>query len=736
MYSRSTFLALLLLLVPFQKPGDSFQRHYENAEAQRRAGNLAAAQAEYAIILAEAYHKLSTVYSAQANPKQAIVALESATTYAPDSQEVLIDLAIAYFHNEDYKKALTPLNTVIVRDPKSTAAHHMLGKTHFMLGEFVKSTSELELALRLAPKDYDVAYTLGLAYLKQRKLESARELYDKMIEQLGDRPQLRVLTGRAYRETGYLTEAIEEFKKAVSLDTRFPRVHYYLGLTYLLRDGVNRLDDAVAEFKIELAAHPEEFFANYYLGIASTVERNWAVAIGFLRKASEIQPGNADPYYFLGQAYLGLEKYEEAIEVLRKSIALNPHLQHNDYQVTNAHFRLGQALLKVGNTEEGQKELKIAADLKSKAFKRDEAKVEAFTNVVQADEQSKFPELVLPEGVIGESSPLDEKAKQELKSSEAYYTKVIGSAHNNVGLLWAERKDFRAASEQFRLAARWDPQLEGINFNWGLACYKAELFQEAVSPLEKELQDHPTNYSAKQLLGLSYFMMDNYSQASALLTEVVANKPNEAALYYPLALSLIKQGKKEEANQVIQQMLTMGGTSPQLHILLSQASYDQGDSAKALEELRTAISLDDKVRLAHYYTGVIYLKLGRFDEAKKEFAAELALNPNDVQAKYHLGYVLLAGQETEPGLKLMREVIQSKPDFADAHYELGKALLQKGDIKAAVESLEIAAKLDPQKSHVHYQLGRAYLAAGRKSEGEKELEISKELKEKERGQAN
>jgi Tfp pilus assembly protein PilF len=52
-------------------------------------------------------------------------------------------LAIAYFHNEDYKKALAPLNTVIVRDPKSTAAHHMLGKTHFMLGEFVESTSEL-----------------------------------------------------------------------------------------------------------------------------------------------------------------------------------------------------------------------------------------------------------------------------------------------------------------------------------------------------------------------------------------------------------------------------------------------------------------------------------------------------------------------------------------------------------------------------------------------------------------
>ncbi|MCU1267828.1 MAG: Tetratricopeptide repeat protein [Acidobacteria bacterium] len=736
MYFRSTFLPLLLLLVPFQNPGDSFQRHYENAETQRRAGNFGAAQAEYLSILGEAYHQLARIYSAQADYRQAAVVLETTVTYLPDSEDVLIDLAIAYFHNEQYQKAVTPLNKAVVHNSGSASAHHMLGKTYFMMGEFEKSTNELETALRLAPKDYDVAYTLGLAYLKQRKMDLARQLYDHMIGQLGDRPQLRVLVGRAYRETGFLPEAIEEFKKAVALDPRFPRVHYYLGLSYLLKDGVSRLADAIAEFKIELAAHPDEFFANYYLGIAFTVDRKWDTAIGFLQKASQLQPSNPDPYFFLGQAYQGLEKHEEAIEVLRKAIALNPDLQHNDYQVTNAHFRLGQALLKVGRTEEGQKEIKIAADLKSRAFKRDEAKVEAFTTTANSDEKSKFPELVVAEGVIAQSNPLDEQAKRELKNSEAYYAKVIASAHNNVGLLLAEQKGFRAAAEQFRLAIKWDPHLEGLNFNLGLASYKAGLYEEALSPLENELKDHPANESAKQLLGLSYFATNNYPQASALLTEIVAAKPNQAALYYPLALSLIKLGKKDAANHVIEQMVAMGGSSPQLHILLGQASYDQGDSVKALEELETAISLDNKVLLAHSYAGVIYLKLGKFAEAKREFGAELALNPGDLQAKYHLGFVLLAGQETEAGIKLMREVIQQKPDFADAHYELGKALLQKNDLKAALESLESAAKLDPDKSHVHYQLGRAYLAAGRKAEGDNQLEISRQLKEKERRQTN
>jgi len=68
--------------------------------------------------------------------------------------------------------------------------------------------------------------------------------------------------------------------------------------------------------------------------------------------------------------------------------------------------------------------------------------------------------------VIAESNPLSKKAKEELKSSETYYAKVIASAHNNVGLLWAERQDFRAAAEQFRLAASGIRILKVLILTW------------------------------------------------------------------------------------------------------------------------------------------------------------------------------------------------------------------------------------------------------------------------------
>ena len=732
MFSGPAFLLVLSLLLPVQSPRDSFKLHYERAEALRSKGDLTAAEAEYTAILSETYYTLGKILLAQPNYPESVAALEAAANYHSDSNEVLIDLAIGYFHLEKYDKALDALGKTIARNPRSVGARHMLGKTYFMLGDFERATTELQTALNSSPKDYDVEYTLGLAYLKRREIPSARRIYDHMVEQLGNRPQLRVLIGRAYRETGFLPEAIEEFKKAVALDPQFPRVHYYLGLTYLLKDGTDKLGDAKQQFKIELAAHPEEFFANYYLGIAATVERNWQVAAEYLQKASAIQPENPDPYFFLGQAYQGLEQNDKAIEALKKTIALNPNLKHNDYQVTNAHYRLGQSLVKLGLTKEGQAELKIAADLKTAAFKRDEAKVTAFTS----SEGNKLSELLAPEGLMADSSSGDKKTAAALQSEGDFYKKVIAAAHNNIGLLRAERQDFRNAAEQFRFATKWDPKLEGVNFNLGLAYYKAELYRDALQPLENELKARPDNLVVKQLLGLSYFMTDSYPQASALLTEVVAAKPNDSTLYYPLALSLINEKKTDAANQVIQQMVSVGGNSPQLHILLGRASYDEGDSAKAIEELQSALTLDNKVLLAHFYSGVVYLKLGKFEEARKEFEAELTLNPSDLQAKYDLGYVCLAAQDFPRGIKLMREIIAAKPELADAHYELGKALLQQGDVKRSIESLEIAAKLDPDKAHIHYQLGRAYLAVGRRSDGDAQLEISKQLKEKERTQTN
>src|SRR5215203_5786187 len=136
MYLRLASLPLLLLLLFFQSQGDLFRKHYEAANNYHRAGNHAAAEAEFKVILGQAYQRLGQIYSAQGNYQAAVSALELLIAARPDSTEGLVELAIAYFHTGQYAKGIRPLQRVIAADAQNSTAHHMLGKTYFMIGEF------------------------------------------------------------------------------------------------------------------------------------------------------------------------------------------------------------------------------------------------------------------------------------------------------------------------------------------------------------------------------------------------------------------------------------------------------------------------------------------------------------------------------------------------------------------------------------------------------------------------
>jgi tetratricopeptide (TPR) repeat protein len=729
----ATVLPFLLFMFVCQSPQDTIRQHYETAEAQRVAGNLAAAEAEYRAILGEGYERLGEIYLALEDHRRAITVLEAAAAYRANSPAVLIDLAIAYYGAQQYAKALVPASKALAIDRDNPGAHQMLGKTFFMLGDMGKSIAELETAAKLTPNDIDVAYTLGIAYLRNRQPAAAKQLYESMIKDFGERPQLHVVIGRAYRQSGLLPEAAAEFKKAIALDPRFPRAHYYLGITYLLDGGQSKMDEALAEFQIEVAANPDEFFANYYLGVVYIFQRKWDLAVTFLQRASTIQPNNPDPYFQLGQAYQELNKHEQAIEVLKKAIALNPDLGHNKGQVTTAHHRLAQSLLKIGQTEAGQRELQLASDLKAQAFKLEQQVQTGAPDMSAAklSDQGKDSLDLVSASVANE---LDDSAKQKLHSSEAYYKKVVATAHNNVGLLRGERQEFRAAAEQFALAARWDPQQDGVDYNLGLAYYKSGSYKQATAPLETEVKAHPANRPATLLLGMSWFMLGNYARASELLGGVFEAQPTDINIYYALASSLIKQGKTDVADRVIEQMKTITGDSAQLHLLLGEEYSSRGDIARALAELGEVGTSNSHTLLVHRYAGLLYLHLNKRGEAMREFDRELALNPTDVQAKYYLADVLLAGKDVERGLQLIREVIQDWPEYAEARYVLGKALLQRGERAGGIDNLESAVKLDPENPEFHYQLGQAYISAGRQAEGKSQIEIAKQLKSKTRNQ--
>src|SRR5437762_423527 len=156
-----------------------------------------------------------------------------------------------------------------------------------------------------------------------------------------------------------------------------------------------------------------------------------------------------------------MNKQEQAGQVLKKAIALNPNLGHNKGQVSTAHHRLAQSLLKLGQTEAGQTELQIASDLKAQVFKL-EQKVHTGTAGMGTTRlpgaESNSPAFGFRQALNStESNGRNKKPTQELQNSADYYEKVVAAAHNNVGLIRAQLQDFREAAEHFAIALRWNP---------------------------------------------------------------------------------------------------------------------------------------------------------------------------------------------------------------------------------------------------------------------------------------
>ena len=68
---------------------DLFRKHYEAANAAHKAGNLDAAEAEFKVILGQAYETLGKIYSAQGKYDASVAAFESGNAMRPNSNAAL-----------------------------------------------------------------------------------------------------------------------------------------------------------------------------------------------------------------------------------------------------------------------------------------------------------------------------------------------------------------------------------------------------------------------------------------------------------------------------------------------------------------------------------------------------------------------------------------------------------------------------------------------------------------------
>jgi tetratricopeptide (TPR) repeat protein len=288
-------------------------------------------------------------------PKDAIAALEAlGDAQAP---EVAHLLGVAYYHADDYPRAIAALTGLAGRFPQDSVEHReimqVLGLSLFVSGRISDALPYLEATRRWAPENVELGYVLGQAYIQLEQPARARETLASVFEVPPASAAAHLVTAQMMIRLEHETLARAELEKAIAAQPNIPRAHFLLGQLALFR---GRLDECIVFTRQELALNPGDSMALYQLGDALVRQSNWDAAIGALQRSLWLNPFYSGPYILLGKAYTRKGQRATAEAMLRRAIQYDPNNR-------TAHYLLAQLLQQAGRLEEARQEFAIAERL-------------------------------------------------------------------------------------------------------------------------------------------------------------------------------------------------------------------------------------------------------------------------------------------------------------------------------------------------------------------------------------
>jgi tetratricopeptide (TPR) repeat protein len=302
---------------------------------------------------AEACGHLGLVLAREQDYPAAVDAYRKALALDPKMQGLQLDLGLALFKQGKLKEAIAPLKAALAAAPGNPQPRILLGMSYYGAGEFARAVPELQFAVEQAPANLEMRNVLAQACLHARQFACTLEQFKAIVAVNPNAAQADMLAGEADDGLNKPDDAIAEFEAAEKASPQEPNVHF--GLGYLLWKQ-HKYAEAAREFALELMNDPEHAQAMAYLGDTQMKLEQTAQAQATLEKAVELPGATRMAWVDLGIVLADAGKNDQAAEDFRRAIAMDP-------QQVDAHWRLARLLQAEGKTEEARAEFARAAAL-------------------------------------------------------------------------------------------------------------------------------------------------------------------------------------------------------------------------------------------------------------------------------------------------------------------------------------------------------------------------------------
>jgi tetratricopeptide (TPR) repeat protein len=197
--------------------------------------------------------------------------LETVLRLDPENKDALLKLAEIYFFAKQYESSVKFIDKVLAIDVHLAKAYFMKGMNFKEAGDTGKSISSFQTAAEQDPQYYDAYMQLGMI-MSTKKNPLALNYYNNALRIQPESQE--ALYGRAMfmQESGAYNQAIDDYKKILSLNPSSRDAHYNQGYIALLYQKDYKT--ALRHFEDALKADPHDAEALYNRGLCNELTGN------------------------------------------------------------------------------------------------------------------------------------------------------------------------------------------------------------------------------------------------------------------------------------------------------------------------------------------------------------------------------------------------------------------------------------------------------------------------------
>ena len=229
---------------------------------------------------------------------------------------------------------------------------------------YAEAEEQYRLAAKIAPDDARAFAGLGNVYVDQGRFTDAVAAYQQALTVKTDYTAVLLPMAFSLARLDRYPESIDMYQQALKADPNNPEIFNNLSFAYnhsnRFQVGVDSSLQAIKLLGDSGQAYVQGFqerneilsYAYKNLGNAYNGMNRYEEAANALKRAAEIEPTNAAAHFNLGLTLYNAKRYSEAIEAYRQVIKLRPTL-------AQAHYNLGLTYYAVDDRKQARDEYEI-----------------------------------------------------------------------------------------------------------------------------------------------------------------------------------------------------------------------------------------------------------------------------------------------------------------------------------------------------------------------------------------